>query len=105
MGSVEKRRFPKQQQQNNNTKLLILLVSAVLFLSSLVEAKPWINDIELNLPREVDPENPIEKHETDCTAYYNFNAIMRCAELHLFNPETNTCEPEDKVKEIRPECA
>merc|ERR1711973_466423 len=89
----------------NNMKLLIISVLAIVVLFSLVEAKPWINDVELPLPREIDPENPVQPHETDCKKFYLFNAIMTCADLHLFNPGTVTCEPEDKVREARPECA
>ena len=60
---------------------------------------------DLPLPREVDPENPITAHESDCHVYYIFNYPMTCGEELVFNSGTLACEPAENVADSRPECA
>ena len=65
----------------------------------------WTHLADLPLPREVDPENPIAAHESDCHVFYMFNYPMTCGEELVFNPGTLACEPAENVADSRPECA
>lgn len=61
--------------------------------------------LDLSLPREVDPENPIEAHPSDCHVFFVYNYPMTCGEELVFNPGTLACEPAEAVADSRPECA
>ena len=65
----------------------------------------FLSCIDLPLPREVDPENPIAAHESDCHVFYIFNYPMTCGEELVFNPGKLACEPAENVADSRPECA
>ena len=65
----------------------------------------WTDFADLPLPREVDPENPIAAHESDCHVFYMFNYPMTCGEELVFNTGTLACEPAENVADSRPECA
>ena len=52
---------------------------------------------ELDLPRDVDPENPLSRHPDDCTVYFNGNAPMRCGEGDAFSIELNWCVPYEEA--------
>ena len=47
------------------------------------------------LPFEVDPDNPIQRHETDCTIYFNYRFPMKCGEGFAFSNQNQTCVPEE----------
>ncbi|TRY63170.1 hypothetical protein TCAL_02088 [Tigriopus californicus] len=86
-------------------KFLLSIVLVVLALSlQFASAKPWIQGVDLPLPREVDPESPIVAHPDDCHVFYMFNYPMTCGEELVFNPDTLACEPAENVSS-RPECA
>lgn len=60
---------------------------------------------DLPLPREIDPENPVVAHESDCHVYYVYNYPMTCGEERVFNPGTLACDYPANVADSRPECA
>uniref|UniRef100_A0A0K2UUV0 Chitin-binding type-2 domain-containing protein n=1 Tax=Lepeophtheirus salmonis TaxID=72036 RepID=A0A0K2UUV0_LEPSM len=77
--------------------MVLLLVVGLVY----SEAKPWIQGVDLSLPREVDPENPIQAHPDDCKVFYVYNYPMTCGEELVFSQESLSCVPKEK----RPECA
>ena len=53
--------------------------------------------LELALPREIDPENPIMRHPDDCKVYYIFNFPMTCGEGTAFSEELKACVTEEEA--------
>lgn len=98
-----------------NVKLAFVLVFCLI---GLALAKPWIQGpgrytlfehtfkydncpqltahfhAELALPREVNPEQPIERHADDCKIYYIYNFPMTCGEGQGFSKELLACVAE-----------
>ncbi len=60
---------------------------------------------ELDVPREIDPENPVAAHPSDCHVYYIYNYPMTCGEESVFDPGTLSCRAPSDVAGSRPECA
>ncbi len=110
--------------------LLVVAISAVVVLSGMADAKPWIRGVgelpnqrlafdqhlnfrnvlkcriwDIGLPRKVDPDNPVEAHDSDCKIYYIFNYPMTCGDELVFNPVKLACMAPADVAEDRPECA
>ena len=52
---------------------------------------------ELGLPREVDPEMPLVRHEDDCKIFYIYNFPMTCGEGMAFSNEKLACVPEEEA--------
>lgn len=59
-----------------------------------------------------DVMRPMTTHPSDCGRYYQCvetasgleQMERECAPLLWFNPQTMTCDWQDKVKHVRPEC-
>lgn len=86
-------------------KTQIAAIFALVCIAQIAQAKPWIQGVDLPLPREVDIENPVVAHETDCHVYYVYNYPMTCGEERVFNPATLVCDYPAAVADSRPECA
>ena len=48
---------------------------------------------DLPLPREVDPENPVQAHESECNVFYVYNFPMTCGEELVFHQGNLACVP------------